>query len=156
MKNLSRTAIAVAAMLLLPMSSLAGDAHASGSYHAKSGHAAIPGQTPDYIRKVLKRADAIGLSDKQRQQVGALLVQAESQAATAHAEAEITVAAFRSQLHAGTVSDKDVNAYTARMGELRAVRLAANLKASVAVSRLLSDEQKSSLHGGRNQQGGNK
>lgn len=136
-----------AALLLMPAAATAGKSYASGSYHGKSGHASIPGQSPDYIRKILKSADRIGLNEKQRKQIGELLVQAQVDAARAHGEAELAVAAFRSQLHSGTpVTDAQVNAYTKRMGELRGQRLSANLKASVAASRLLTAEQKAKLY----------
>jgi len=119
---------------------------AAGKHGASHTHHAVPGKSPDHIRAILKGADRIGLSEKQRQQVGVLLIEAESAVAKAHAEAEVTVAAFRSRLHSGSVSDKEVNSYSKKMGELRAATLAANLKASVAASRLLSDEQRAKLY----------
>jgi len=126
------------------------------SGYKKSGHYNIPGNSPDYIRKILKKADAIALSDKQRKQVGELLVTAETGAAKAHAEAEIEVASFRSKLHSSGLKDSDIKAYTKRMGELRAAKLEANLTASVKASRLLSDEQKSRLYAGKKAMGAKK
>ena len=160
MKNTTKNVIATAMILLFPAAAFACDGtggkgaacSSSGKhagYHGKQGHHAIPGTSLGHMRSMLKGADRIGLSEKQRQQIGDLLIRAESDAAKAHAEAEVTVAAFRSKLHAGSVSDKEVNAYTKKMGELRAERLAAHLKASVAASRLLSDEQKAKLYGGK-------
>lgn len=118
----------------------------ASAHHANSGHRAIPGQRIDYLRRMLKEADAIGLNDKQRKQIAALLIDAESRSAHAHAESEVAVAAFRARLHAGAVSDREVDAYVKRMGELRAERLAANLQATVAAGRLLTTEQKSKLY----------
>jgi len=156
MKKMKLMIMAAALLLAAPLTALAGGSHhgstaagAHGSYHGKGGHAAIPGQSPAHLRRILKHADLIGLSDSQRKQIGKLLIEAETEAARAHAEAEIAVAAFRSRLHGGKVSDSEVNAYSKRMGELRAARLRANLKASMAASRLLSDQQKAKLYGGR-------
>lgn len=161
MKKSTKSIIAAAVILAFPAAGIACDANGAKSascpaYHAKKGHHAIPGKSPNYIRKILRNADRLGLSDKQRQQIGKLLVEAESDAARAHAEAEVTVAAFKSRLHSGSVSDKEVNAYTKRMGELRAARLAANLKASVATSRLLTEEQQSKLYAGKSWKGDKK
>lgn len=120
--------------------------YAKGSSHNKSAHYKIPGNSPDYIRKIIKKADAIGLSEKQRKQVGELLVAAETAAAKAHAEAQIEVADFRTRLHSGDLKDRDIKAYAKRMGELRAAKMEANLTASVKASRLLNDEQKGLLY----------
>jgi len=123
----------------------------------KKGHHKIPGKSASYVRKILKSADRIGLNDSQKKEVGKLLIAAETGAAKAHAEAQITVAGFRSKLHSkGGVSDSDVKAYTKRMGELRSDKLMSNLMASVKASRLLSDEQKSRLYAGKKNQGGKK
>jgi len=130
--------------------------YAKGSAYKKSGHHNIPGNGPDYIRKILKKADAIGLSDKQRKQVGELLVVAETGAAKAHAEAQIEVAEFRGKLHGGSLKDSDIKAYTKRMGELRAAKYEANLMASVKASRLLNDEQKAGLYAGKKAMGAKK
>lgn len=149
--------IAAAALLLtLPGFATACDGNAGkaggcpvasqDSHHGGHGHKAIPGISPGHIRLILKEGDRLGLSEKQRQQIGELLVEAESGVAKAHAEAEVTVANFRSRLHSGSVTDKELDAYTKKMGQLRTAALAANLKASVAAMRLLSDEQKKTLH----------
>jgi len=130
--------------------------YGKSSGYKKSGHYNIPGKKPTYIRKILKKADVIELSDKQRKQIGELLVAAETGAAKAHAKAQITVAEFRSKLHSGNLSDADIKAYTGRMGELRSAKLAANLNASVKAARLLSDEQKSRLYGKKGYAGANK
>lgn len=126
------------------------------SAYKKSGHYHIPGKKPTYIRKILNKADVIGLSDRQRKQIGELLISAETGAAKAHAQAQITVAEFRSKLHSGNLSDADIKAYTNRMGALRSAKLAANLNASVKASRLLSDEQKSRLYARKGYVGVNK
>ena len=130
--------------------------YAKGSGYKKSAHHKIPGNSPAYIRKILKKADAIGLTDKQRKQVGELLVAAETGAAKAHAEAQIEVAEFRGKLHGGSLNDSDIKAYAKRMGELRAAKYEANLMASVKASRLLNDEQKSKLYAGKKIMGANK
>lgn len=130
--------------------------YAKESGYKKSGHYKIPGKSPAYIRKILKKSDAIGLSEKQRKQVGELLVAAETAAAKAHAEAQIEVASFRSKLHSGGLKDADIKAYTKRMGELRAAKMEANLMASVKASRLLNDEQKSRLYAGKKSMGNKK
>jgi len=130
--------------------------YAKGSGYKKSAHHKIPGNSSAYIRKILKKSDAISLTDKQRKQVGELLVAAETGAAKAHAEAQITVADFRSKLHSGSLKDSDIKAYTKRMGELRAAKLAANLMASVKASRLLNDEQKAGLYAGKKTMGAKK
>jgi len=123
----------------------------------KKGHHKIPGKSPAYVRKILKKGDQIGLNDSQKKEVGKLLIAAETGAAKAHAEAQIVVADFRSKLHSkGGVSDSDVKAYTKRMGELRSDKLRANLMASVKASRLLNDEQTSKLYAGKSYKGSNK
>ena len=127
--------------------------YTKGSADKKSGHHNIPGNSPAYIRKILKKADAIGLTDKQRKQVGELLVAAETGAAKAHAEAQIEVTEFRGKLHGGSLNDSDIKAYTKRMGELRAAKYEANLMASVKASRLLNDEQKAGLYAGKKAMG---
>jgi len=124
-----------------------GSAKSSG--YKKSGHDNIPGNKPSYIRKILKKGDAIALTDKQRKQIGDLLIAAETAAARTHAEAQITVSDFRSKMHAGELSDADIKAYTKRMGELRTAKFQANLAASVKASRLLSAEQKTKLYAGK-------
>ncbi|ATX82354.1 hypothetical protein Ga0123462_1491 [Mariprofundus ferrinatatus] len=129
-----------------------GDAKSSG-YHKRSGHHNIPGNSPDYVRKILKNGN---LNDKQRKEVGELLVAAETGAAKAHAEAQITVAEFRTTLHSGDLKDRDIKAYAKRMGELRAAKLEANLMASVKASRLLTDEQKAGLYSGKSWKGSKK
>ena len=130
--------------------------YAKGSGYKKSAHHKIPGKSPAYIRKILKKADAIGLSEKQRKQVGELLVAAETGAAKAHAEAEIEVAAFRTKLHGGDLKDRDIKAYAKRMGDLRAAKMEANLMASVKASRLLNEDQKAKLYAGKKAMGAKK
>jgi hypothetical protein len=169
MNNRTKVILATVMMMAFPMSGLAYDGHgpvskpcplgvkqASGKHHGQYGHYAIPGKTSNYIRKILKRADTIGLSDRQRKQIGDLLVQAEVDTARARAEAQIAVAEFRSKLRSGNVSDHDVKAYSKRMGELRSDKLNANLTASVKASRLMSDEQKSRFYAGKKYQGSKK
>ncbi len=119
---------------------------AASNYHAHGKHHAIPGKTPDYIRKIVKAADRLGLSDKQRKQVGELLIQAETGAAAVHARAQIAVADFKSKLHAGDATERDIKDYAKQMGELHSAKLQANLKASVAAAKLLSAEQKQMLY----------
>ena len=169
MNNRTKVILATVMMMAFPMSGLAYDGNrpvpkpcplgakqASGKHHGQYGHYAIPGKTSNYIRKILKRADIVGLSDKQRKQIGDLLVQAEVDTARARAEAQIAVAEFRNKLRSGNVSDRDVEAYSKRMGELRSDKLNANLTASVKASRLLSDAQKSKFYAGKKYQGGKK
>ncbi|MFC1536254.1 hypothetical protein ACFL48_00390 [Pseudomonadota bacterium] len=122
----------------------------------KKGHHKIPGKSAAYVRKILKKADRIGLSSSQKKEVGKLLIAAETGAAKAHAEAQITVADFRSRLHGGKLSDSDLKAYTKRMGEHRSDKLMANLMASVKASRLLTDEQKAKLYSGKGYKGSKK
>ncbi len=163
---MKKNSIVIAAMMMVyPLSAVACDGKGSGSgscltgkssYHGKHDHHTIPGRSPGHIRDILKSADRIGLSEKQRKQIGELLVEAESGVAKAHAEAEVTVAEFRSRLHSGSVTDKEVTAYTKKMGQLRATSLSANLKASVSTSRLLTDEQKSKLYSKPESRGGAK
>ncbi len=124
---------------------------ASDAKHQAHGkHHAIPGKSPAYIRKIVKSADKLGLSDKQRKQVGELLVQAESAAAEVHAKAEIAVAEFRGKLHSGEATDRDMRAYARLMGELHSAKLEANLKASMAAAKLLNTEQKQKLYTHKN------
>ncbi len=150
--------IATAAMLLaMPTQATATD-RAVSSYSTEgkvstsyktSSHYKIPGTSPSYIRNILKKAARIGLTDKQFKELGGLLVEAETGAAEAHAQAELTVAKFRTRLHSGHLSDKEIHTYTSRMGELRSAKLQANLMASVRASRLLTAEQKSKLYAGK-------
>ncbi len=120
-----------------------------GSYdrqHTKSAHHSIPGESLAYLRLVVKSAKILELSKKQQEEVGKLLVKAEAGAATAHARAEITVAAFRAKLYSGKVTDnKDVQAYSKRMGELRAESLASCLLPSIQVKSILSVAQQEKL-----------
>ena len=116
-----------------------------GSQHGKSGKHAIPGDSSAHLRMILKGADTLGLSDKQRSQVGDLLVQAQTDAARAHAQMEVTVAEFKSRLHAGNVTEKDIKAYATRVGELRTARLLAHLLACNKAMLLLSDDQREQM-----------
>jgi len=119
-----------------------------GSYtkhHHASGHHTIPGKSLAYLRLVVKNAKALELSKKQQEEVGKLLVKAEAGAATAHARAEIAVAAFRSKLYSGKVTARDAQAYSKRMGELRAESLAARLLPSIQVKSILSAAQQDKL-----------
>lgn len=118
--------------------------HGKSYGHAK--HHDIPGKSPAYIRKIVKATDKLGLSDKQRKQIGELLVQAETAAAEVHAKAEIAVAEFKSKLHSGKATDRDMQAYAKLMGELHSAKLEANLKASMAAAKLLTPEQKQKLY----------
>jgi hypothetical protein len=132
------------------------DSH-HGKHYSKSGNHAIPGDSPAHLRMMLKRADKLGLSDKQRGQVGDLLIQAQTDAAKAHAQMEVTVAAFKSKLHAGKVGEKDMRAYAKRVGELRTARLLAHLLACHKAKSLLNDDQRETMkvmrHGGKNWRG---
>lgn len=176
-KHMKQLTLAISALLLLSTSAMAcggkacsatnceykaahGQAFAYGSVHGtvnkKSAHHNLPGNKPTYIRMILKKGDVIGLTDKQRKQIGELLIAAETGAVKAHAEAEVVVAGFRSRLHSGELKDGDIKAYARRMGDLRAAKYEANLMASVKASRLLDDEQKSKLHAGKKTMGANK
>lgn len=128
--------------------------YAKKAGYKRSAYHKIPGNSPSYVRKILKKGD---LNDKQRKQVGALLIAAETDAAKAHAEAQIAVAEFRTKLHSGDLKDRDIKAYAKRLGELRAAKLETNLMASVKASRLLTADQKAGLYaGGKSWKGGNK
>jgi len=114
-------------------------------HHAGASHHAIPGRSLSYLRLIVKSADALGLSSKQRQAIGNLLIQAEIDAAKAHAKSELAVAAFKSKLYAGKATAKDVNVYSEKMGKLRAARLSAHLLASIDATSLLNDKQREKL-----------
>lgn len=126
-------------------------------HYGKSVKHAIPGDSPTHLRMMLKRADKLGLSDKQRGQVGDLLVQAQTDAARAHAQMEVTVVEFKSKLRAGKVTEKDMKAYAKRLGELRTAKLLAHLLACNEARSLLSDDQREKMkvmhHGGKNWRG---
>ena len=138
---------------------LQNDHHGShyGKHYSKSGKHAIPGSSPAHLRMILKRADKLGLSDKQRGQVGDLLVQAQTDAAKAHAQMEVTVVGFKSRLRAGKVTEKDMRAYARRVGELRTAKLLAHLLACNEAKSLLSDDQREKMkamrRGGKNWRG---
>ncbi|KON48006.1 Spy/CpxP family protein refolding chaperone [Mariprofundus ferrooxydans] len=119
-----------------------------GSYkthHGKSVHHSIPGKSFAYLRLVVRSAKELGLSEKQQAEVGKLLVKAEAGAAAAHAKAEVVVAEFKSKLYSGKVTEKDVRAYSKKMGELRAESLAARLLPSIQIKSILSAEQREKL-----------
>jgi len=128
-----------------------------GNHHGKSGKHAIPGDSPAHLRMILKGADTLGLSDKQRSQVGDLLIQAQTDAARAHAQMEVTVAEFKSKLHSGKASEKDMRTYAKRVGELRTARLLAHLLACNKATLLLNDDQREKMktmsRGGSNWRG---
>ena len=134
--------------------------HHSGSYGkhcSKSGKHAIPGSSPAHLRMILKRADTLGLSDKQRKQVGDLLVQAQTEAAKAHAQMEVTVAEFKAKMHAGKAGEKDMRTYAKRVGELRTAKLLAHLLACNEAKSILSENQREQMkamsHAGSNWHG---
>lgn len=124
--------------------------------YAKKGHARVPGKTSHYIHKILNKGELIGLSDAQRKQITALLVEAETGAAKARAQSSALIAEFYGKLRSGGVGDDEIKAYTKRMGELRAAHLQANLMSSVHAAALLSDEQKARLYGNKKSQAGKK
>ncbi len=124
--------------------------------HAKKGHALIPGNTSDYVHKILNKGELIGLSGAQRKQIAALLVEAETGTARASAQSSALVAEFYGKLRSGGVSDDEIRAYAKHMGELRAVHLQVNLMSSVHAAALLSDEQKAKLYGNKKSQAGKK
>jgi hypothetical protein len=128
-----------------------------GKHYGKSGKHAIPGSSPAHLRMILKRADKLGLSDKQRSKVGDLLVQAQTDAAKAHAKMEVTVAEFKSKMRAGKVAEKDMRIYAKRLGELKTAKLLAHLLACNKAKSLLSDDQhekmKAMRRGGKNWRG---
>jgi hypothetical protein len=138
---------------------LQNDHHGShyGKHNGKSGKHAIPGSSPAHLRMILKRADKLGLSDKQRGQVGDLLVQAQTDAAKAHAQMEVTVANFKATMRSGKVTEKDMKAYAKRLGELRTAKLLAHLLACNEAKSLLSDDQREKMkamrRGGSNWRG---
>ena len=128
--------------------SLACEQGKDGSYkkqHAKSSHHRIPGKSLAYLRMVVKNANLLGLSEKQQEKVSKLLLKAEADVATIHTKAKAVVSAFRSILHSGKASAKDVRAYSKQMGELRTKSLAARLLPSIQVKSILSAEQREKL-----------
>jgi len=128
-----------------------------GKHYGKSGKHAIPGSSPAHLRMILKRAGKLGLSDKQRSKIGDLLVQAQTDAAKAHAQMEVTVANFKSKMHAGKAGEKDMKAYAKRLGELKTAKLLAHLLACNEAKSLLTDEQREKMkamrRGGKNWRG---
>lgn len=128
-----------------------------GKHYGKSGKHAIPGSSPAHLRMILKGADKLGLTDKQRSKIGDLLVQAQTDAAKAHAQMEVAVAEFKSKMHAGKAGEKDMKAYAKRLGELKTAKLLAHLLACNEAKALLSDEQREKMkamrHGGKNWRG---
>lgn len=119
------------------------------AWHDKKRHAGYPGKNSHYVQKILRRGEAIGLSDKQRRQIEEILVAARKETAESRARAEALAVELYGKLRSGKVGDADVDAYAARMGELHAARLKANLSASLKASALLSAEQKQKLYAGR-------
>ena len=69
--------------------------------------------------------------------------------AESRARAEAAAAVFYGKLKAGKVDDAEIDSYAARMGELHAARLKANLTASTGASALLTAEQKKKLYAGK-------
>ncbi len=128
-----------------------------GKHYGKSGKHAIPGDSPAHLRMILKHTDKLGLSDKQRSKVGDLLVQAQTDAARAHAQMEVTVAEFKSKLRAGKVTEKDMKAYAKHVGDLRTAKLLAHLLACNEAKSLLSDDPREKMkamrRGGSNWRG---
>ncbi len=129
---------------------------AEPSAYKKTKRYNIPGNSPKYIRNILKKSAALELTDQQKKQIGALLKTAESDASKAHDVAKLTVVEFRKKMYAGGLKETEIKMYAKQMGELRAARFQSNLMASVKASRLLSDEQKSKLYGGKKIAGSNK
>ena len=114
-------------------------------HHAQNAHHNIPGSSLAYLQLVVKSASALGLSEKQQEELGKLLVKAETDVAAIHAKAEMVVAEFRNRLHAGKASAKDVRAYSKKMGELQAESLAARLLPGIQIKSILSAEQREKL-----------
>jgi Spy/CpxP family protein refolding chaperone len=138
---------------------LQNDHHGShyGKHSGKSGKHAIPGSSPAHLRMILKRADKLGLSDKQRSKVGDLLVQAQTDAAKAHAQMEVTVSEFKAKMRSGKMTEKDMRAYAKRLGELKTAKLLAHLLACNEAKSVLTDEQREKMkamrRGGKNWRG---
>ena len=119
------------------------------SWHGKKRHAGYPGRDSHYVKKILSRGDEIGLSEEQRRQIEELYIAAKRETAESRARAETVATEFYGKLKAGKADDAEIDAYAARMGELHAARLKANLAASTKASALLSAEQKKKLYAGR-------
>ena len=128
----------------------------SPSSNCRAAASRIPGKTSQDIHKILNKGELIGLSDAQRKQITALLVEAETGTARASAQSSALIAEFYGKLSSGGVSDDEIKAYTKRMGELRAAHLQANLMSSVHAAALLSDAQKAKLYGNKKSQAGKK
>jgi hypothetical protein len=124
--------------------------------HAGKGHALVPGKTSNYTRKILSKAEFIGLSETQQKQIEDLLAKAEASTAIARKLSSALVQELYGKLRSGDVSDDEIKAYAQRMGELRAAHLEANLMASVHASTLMSDEQKAKLYADKKSQAGKK
>lgn len=120
-----------------------------GSGHGYTGntsaHHSEPGAKPYYLRALLQHADAIQLTDKQRQAIAELLVESETAVAEAHAKGEAVVAAFRSLHRAGKASERDAKHYATAMGKLRTARLQTNLTTMLKAEALLSEKQRQTL-----------
>lgn len=112
--------------------------------HAKK----IPGASSDYVRRMLRNGEQLGLSAEQRKQIEEILVTAEKEAAEAAARADTVVADFYGRLRTKKTGAADIDAYARRMGELHAARLKANLTASIKASELLTPEQKKKFYAG--------
>lgn len=119
------------------------------AWHGKKRHAGYPGRDSHYVKKILSRGDEIGLSDEQRRQIEDLYAAAKKEVAESRARAEAAAAVFYGKLKAGKVDDAEIDSYAARMGELHAARLKANLTASTGASALLTAEQKKKLYAGK-------
>ncbi|MDH5477409.1 MAG: Spy/CpxP family protein refolding chaperone [Nitrospinota bacterium] len=116
----------------------------SEEQHAEG--APTPGESATHIKKVLKHASDIGLSEEQRGQIADIYVKAMGESASINAQIEVTISAFMALYKQGKVNEEAIRDYSGKMGDLRGRFLFNNLKAMNDVKGVLTKEQRETIH----------
>lgn len=113
--------------------------------HSKGKHS-MPGKSASYVKKILEQAGALKMDDTQISKIGDLYITATGASAAIRAEIEVTINNFKSLYKKGGVTEKAINDYAKKMGELRTRLLQGNLIATFGAKKILTPAQKEKLH----------
>ncbi len=106
----------------------------------------IPGKSADHIKKALKHAVEIGLSDSKKKLVADIYIKAKGESAAIKAESEVIVTNFMSLYKQGKVTEEAIRDYAGKMGDLKTRFLLNNLKAMNDVKKILTQGQREIIH----------
>lgn len=121
------------------------DMHTGHGWHGGMHHHMMPGSSLHLVYMLIHRADALDLSKKQRDALGRILTDTETEMARQHAQTEILAARFHSALRKGKTNETDILAYAKKMGEFRGNELAIRLLATHKALTLLNNRQRALL-----------